>query len=69
MAGRHGRVPTSFCVVLSCVGTGLATGLSPVQGILPNVDELSENLTYVRRPRFSKNSKVTGKGIINRKVT
>jgi len=26
-----------FCVVLSCVVTGLATGRSPVQGVLPNV--------------------------------
>jgi hypothetical protein len=25
-----------FCVVLSCVGSGLATGWSPVQGVLPN---------------------------------
>jgi len=26
---------TCLCVVLSCVGTGLATGWSPFQGILP----------------------------------
>jgi hypothetical protein len=25
------------CTVLSCVGSGLATGLSPVQGVLPSV--------------------------------
>jgi len=27
----------SFCVVLSCVGRGLASGWSPVQEVLPNV--------------------------------
>jgi hypothetical protein len=27
----------SFCVVLSCVGRGLATGWSLVQGVLPYV--------------------------------
>jgi len=26
-----------FCVVLSCVGRGLASGWSPSQGVLPNV--------------------------------
>jgi hypothetical protein len=26
-----------FCVVLSCVGRGLASGWSPVQGVLPIV--------------------------------
>jgi hypothetical protein len=29
--------PLFFCVVLSCAGSGLATGWSPVQGVLPNV--------------------------------
>jgi hypothetical protein len=43
MAGRHGRVPTSFCVVLSCVATGLATEQPPVQGILPNVEEVQKS--------------------------
>jgi hypothetical protein len=31
---RHGFLSLSFCVVLSCVGTGLASGWSPVQGDL-----------------------------------
>jgi hypothetical protein len=26
-----------FCILLSCVGRGLASGWSPVQGVLPNV--------------------------------
>jgi hypothetical protein len=29
-----------FYVVLSCVGRDLATGCSPVQGVLPNVQKL-----------------------------
>jgi hypothetical protein len=29
-----------LCVVLSCVGSGLATGSSPVQGVLPNVQNI-----------------------------
>jgi hypothetical protein len=29
--------PHFFCVVLSCVGTGLASGWSPVQGVLQTV--------------------------------
>jgi hypothetical protein len=33
----HGCASACFCVVLSCVGTGLASGCSPVQGVLPNV--------------------------------
>jgi hypothetical protein len=28
-----------FCVVLSCVGSGLATGRSPVQGVPPDVQK------------------------------
>jgi len=28
-----------FCVVLSCVDSGLVTGQSPVQGVLPNVQK------------------------------
>jgi hypothetical protein len=31
----HGCVSAYFCVVLSCVGRGLASGWSPVQGVLP----------------------------------
>jgi hypothetical protein len=31
-----------FCVVLSCVGRGLASGWSPVQGVLPTVQIDSE---------------------------
>jgi hypothetical protein len=30
-------VSAFLCVVLSCVGRGLASGRSPVQGVLPNV--------------------------------
>jgi hypothetical protein len=29
--------PRFFCVVLSCVGRGLVSGWSPVQGVLPTV--------------------------------
>jgi hypothetical protein len=29
-----------FCVVLSCVGTGIATGRSPVQGVLPKCPKI-----------------------------
>jgi hypothetical protein len=28
------------CVMLSCVGSGLATGRSPVQGVLPDVQKI-----------------------------
>jgi hypothetical protein len=41
---RHGCVSAFFCLVLSCVGTGLATGWSPVQGVLPNVQNRFRNL-------------------------
>jgi hypothetical protein len=34
---RHGCLTASFCVVLSCVGRGLATGWLLVQGVLPYV--------------------------------
>jgi hypothetical protein len=34
---RHGCLSASFCVVLPCVGRGLATGWSLVQGVLPYV--------------------------------
>jgi hypothetical protein len=30
-------VSASLCVVLSCVGRGLALDWSPLQGVLPNV--------------------------------
>jgi hypothetical protein len=33
---RHGCVSVFFCVVLSCVGSGLEMGTSPVEGVLPN---------------------------------
>jgi hypothetical protein len=33
----HGCVSAFLCVVLSCVGRGLASGRSPVQGVLPIV--------------------------------
>jgi hypothetical protein len=32
-------VSAFFCVVLSCVVSGLVTGWSPVQGVLPNVQK------------------------------
>jgi hypothetical protein len=32
-------VSAFFCVVLSCVGKGLATGRSAVQGVLPDVQK------------------------------
>jgi hypothetical protein len=32
---RHGHLSTSFCVHMPCVGRGLATGWSPVQGVVP----------------------------------
>jgi len=36
---RRGCVSASFCVLLSCVGSGLATGQPPVQGVLPNIQK------------------------------
>jgi hypothetical protein len=30
-------VSAFLCVVLSCVGRGLASGWSPIQGVLPGV--------------------------------
>jgi hypothetical protein len=33
----HGCVSAFLCAVLSCVGRGLESGRSPVQGVLPNV--------------------------------
>jgi len=35
----HGCVSAFFCVMLSFVGSGLATGCSPVQGVSPNVQK------------------------------
>jgi len=35
----HGYVSTFFSVLLSCVGSGIAVGRSPIQGILPNVQK------------------------------
>jgi hypothetical protein len=34
----HGCLSSSFYVVLSCAGRGLATSLSVVQGVLPHVE-------------------------------
>jgi hypothetical protein len=34
---KHEYVYAFFCVVLFCVGRGLASGRSPVQGVLPTV--------------------------------
>jgi hypothetical protein len=33
----HGCLSSSFCVVLYCVDTGLASSWSPAQGVIPNV--------------------------------
>jgi hypothetical protein len=38
--------PLSFCVVLPCVGRGLATGWSLVQGVLPYV-EIAQETSYM----------------------
>jgi hypothetical protein len=57
----HGCSYSSFYVVLPCVDRGLATGWSPVQGVLPTVVKRFRNLTYMRRPRFTKNCRGTGK--------
>jgi hypothetical protein len=39
-----------FCVcVVLCVGNGLATGSSPVQGVLPTVYRLTENAAKVHK--------------------
>jgi hypothetical protein len=58
---RHGCLSASFCVVLSCVGRGLATGWSLVQGVRPTIClNTSRNLLYVRRPRSFKDSRATG---------
>jgi hypothetical protein len=40
---RHGCVSAFFCVVLSCVGSGLETGWSPVQEVLRNVQKYIHN--------------------------
>jgi hypothetical protein len=37
---RHGCVSAFFCVALSYVGRSLASGWSPVQGVLPNVQQI-----------------------------
>jgi hypothetical protein len=45
-----------FCVGLSCVTTGVAMGLSPIQGDLPKypngfiVSEVNSNSAQARRP-------------------
>jgi hypothetical protein len=62
---RHGCLSASFCVVLSCVGRGLATGCSLVQGVLPYVLISSRNLLYVRRSRSFKDCRATGKNLHN----
>jgi hypothetical protein len=51
---RHGCLHCVhlFCVcVVLCVGRGLATGLSPVQGVLPTVYRIKK---LKKRPRFNK---------------
>lgn len=35
----HGCLSLSFCVVLSCIDRGFATGRLSVQGVLPSVEE------------------------------
>jgi hypothetical protein len=42
---RHGCL-SLVCVVLSCVGRGLATGWSLVQGVLPYV-EIAQEISYM----------------------
>jgi hypothetical protein len=37
---RHGCLCTFFCVRVVCVGSGLATGWSPVKGVIPGVYKL-----------------------------
>jgi hypothetical protein len=37
-------VSAFFCVVLSCVGRGLALDLSPNQGVLPNVYRMEKSI-------------------------
>jgi len=32
---RHGYMSAFMCVVLSCIGNGLAIGRSPIQGVIP----------------------------------
>jgi hypothetical protein len=43
---RHGCLSASFCVVLSCVGRGLATGWSLVQGVLL-YDKTAQDTSYM----------------------
>jgi len=35
--------PRFICVVFSCIGSGIATGWSPVQGVIPNVQKYVHN--------------------------
>jgi hypothetical protein len=37
-----------FCVYILCVGSGLATGWSPIQGVLPTVYRIKK---LIKRPR------------------
>jgi hypothetical protein len=43
---RQGCLSAFFCVVLSCVGRGLATGWSLVQGVLPHV-QIAQETSYM----------------------
>jgi hypothetical protein len=44
---RHRCLSASFCVVLSCVVRGLATGWSLVQGVLPYV-YIAQEISYMK---------------------
>jgi hypothetical protein len=44
-----------FCVVLSCVVSGLATGWSPVQGVLPNVKKKKNSFINQRSQILNRN--------------
>jgi hypothetical protein len=58
-----------LCWKLSCVGIGLATGWSLVQGVLSYVKNRSRNLLYVRRPGSFKDCRATGGEYITLKIT
>jgi hypothetical protein len=45
-----------FCVVLSCVGRGLASGRSPVQGVLPTVQQIHKFQKINSEPEQAKRS-------------
>jgi hypothetical protein len=55
---------TRYCINTSSVpyvGRGLATGRPLVQGVLPTAEKNTVSKPHMRRPRFSKNCRATGK--------